>query len=68
MFENWEKILTTDGQSKSEISKMVLENHGVQAVIMNKKDSSYLLGVFELYVPKDQAALARQILDNEFTD
>ena len=68
MFDGWEKILVTERSSKAEISRMVLENNGLQAVVMNKKDSSYLLGVFELYVPADQAAIARQILENEITD
>lgn len=68
MFENWEKVLTTEISSKAEITRMVLENNGLQAVIMNKKDSSYLLGVFEIYVPKDQAIVARQLLENETTD
>lgn len=68
MFENWEKVLITEASSKAEISRMVLENNGIQAVVMNKKDSSYLLGVFEIYVPKDEAVTARQIIENEITD
>ncbi len=59
--------MVTEVSSKAEISRMVLENNGVQAVLLNKKDSSYLLGVFEVYVPVDQAAFAMQILNNEIT-
>ncbi|GAA4434394.1 hypothetical protein GCM10023091_09240 [Ravibacter arvi] len=67
MLENWVKILISDANPKAEISRMVLENNGIQAVIINKKDSSYLLGVFELYVPLEQEIIARQILENEIS-
>lgn len=67
MLENWVKILISDTNPKAEISRMVLENNGIQAVIINKKDSSYLLGVFELYVPLEQEIIARQILENEIS-
>ncbi len=68
MLDKWEKIMVTEVSSKAEITRMVLENNGVQAVMLNKKDSSYLLGVFEVYVPIEQAAFARQILDNEIAN
>lgn len=68
MLDKWEKILVTEMSSKAEITRMVLENNGIQAVLLNKKDSSYLLGVFEIYVPVEQAAIARQVLDNETTN
>ncbi len=68
MLDKWEKVMVTEISSKAEISRMVLENNGVQAVLLNKKDSSYLLGVFEVYVPVDQAAFAMQILNNEITN
>lgn len=64
MLENWEKVLVTEINSKAELTRMLLENNGIQAVMINKKDSSYLLGVFEIYVPLEEASLARQILDN----
>lgn len=68
MLDKWKKVMVTEISSKAEISRMVLENNGVQAVLLNKKDSSYLLGVFEVYVPVDQAAFAMQILNNEITN
>jgi len=68
MLENWEKVMVTEINSKAELSRIVLENNGVQAVLLNKKDSSYLLGVFEIYVPVEQAAFAMQILNDEITN
>ncbi len=68
MLDKWEKVMVTEVNSKAELSRMVLENNGVQAVLLNKKDSSYLLGVFEIYVPVEQAAFAMQILNNEITN
>ncbi len=68
MLDKWEKVMVTEVSSKAELTRMVLENNGVQAVLLNKKDSSYLLGVFEIYVPVGQAAFAMQILNNEITN
>lgn len=63
--DNWEKILVTEVSSRAELTRIALENNDIRVVVLNKKDSSYLLGVFEIYVPVEQAEAARQILDNE---
>ena len=68
MLENWEKVLVTELSSKAEITRMVLENNNIQAVLLNKKDSSYLLGFYEIYVPLEQAPFALQIIENEVSD
>jgi len=65
MLENWDKILVTEVNSKAELTRMLLESNDISAVILNKKDRSYLLGVFEVYVPKEEAILARKILDEQ---
>lgn len=57
--------MVTEAGSKAELTRFLLENHGINAVVLSKKDSSYLLGVFEVYVPKEEATLAQEILNKE---
>ena len=45
-----------------EILRGVLEDNGIEAVIINKKDSAYLFGEAELYVNSDDAFSANQII------
>lgn len=66
--DNWEKIFVTEQGPKAELARNVLENHQIQAVMFNKKDSSFQFGLFEIYVPSEKSALAKQLLNNEVTD
>ena len=66
MLENWEKILQDSNTQRVEIIRMYLESQGIDAVVLNKKDSSYHIGVAELYVPNDSAEQAKTILNDEF--
>ncbi|MBN1951998.1 MAG: DUF2007 domain-containing protein [Bacteroidales bacterium] len=53
--ESWVSIFNTDKPYLAEIAKEVLFDHGIQAVVINKRDSSYLFGSIEVHVPQDQA-------------
>lgn len=58
--EDWIKVYETPSVSNAEIVKGNLEENGIDAVIMNKKDSSYLtFGQVEVYVKpvNEKAAL-----------
>lgn len=57
-------VYSTADPVKMEICKSVLEEENIRAVIINKKDSSYLFGESELYVNTDDALAAVQILRN----
>ncbi|MCB9192686.1 MAG: DUF2007 domain-containing protein [Flavobacteriales bacterium] len=43
----------------------MLLGQDINAVVINKQDSSYLFGEAELYVPQDQVIRAKRILDEE---
>lgn len=45
-----------------EITKQMLEEHDIPAVVLNKQDSSYKFGLLELYVHESQEAAARLLL------
>lgn len=64
MEEGWTMVYSTADPVKMEICKSVLEEENIRAVIINKKDSSYLFGESELYVNTDDALAAVQILRN----
>lgn len=60
---SWEMIYRTDNPVTADIIRDMLEVNGVNAVIMNKQDSAYkVLGYFEVMVPEEQAAQAKQLL------
>ena len=44
-------------------SKKILEENDIMAVILNEKDSSYLIGDIELYVNDELVDAANVILD-----
>ncbi|MGA0558119.1 DUF2007 domain-containing protein [Larkinella sp. VNQ87] len=59
MSDQWERVLVTPAIHRAELAKVVLAGHEIQAVVVNKKDSNYLLGNCEVYVQAEDAALAK---------
>lgn len=59
---NWIKIYTSNDYYKSDIVKQVLIDHQIEAVILNKQDSSYKFGEVEVHVHKEYADLASAII------
>ncbi len=43
----------------------VLKGRGINAIVINKQDSSVLFGEAELYVQQDEVIPAKRILDEE---
>lgn len=62
MEKNWIKIQVGSNPIEMEITKQMLEEHDIPAVIINKQDSSYRFGVLELYVHESHEAAARLLL------
>ncbi|MFC2176002.1 hypothetical protein ACFLR1_03430 [Bacteroidota bacterium] len=48
-----------------EVKSTLLKAQNINAVIINKQDSSYLFGDAELYVQQDEVIRAKKILDEE---
>lgn len=68
MIDNWEKILTTPLPHRAELIKALLAENDINAVVVNKKSSSYPpFGTVDLYVPSEHAIIAKLIIDNETT-
>ena len=63
MSENWVKIFSTDLLYKAEIARGVLEENEIKAVVLNKQDSAYVsIGLFELYVNKENVLRASNLI------
>jgi len=62
MEKGWVQVYTTDKMFQAEILKQVLADHDIEAVIMNKMDSSYrAFGEIELYVKYDNVIKAKML-------
>ena len=60
--DNWVKVYSATQVYLAEITKSVLEDEGIDAVVVNKKDSSYLFGECEVYVRKENALNALNLI------
>jgi hypothetical protein len=63
--KSWYKIYTTDSYAEANIIKGMLEENSIQAILLNKQDSSYLfLGEIELYVSVHFKDVAIRLVNN----
>jgi hypothetical protein len=62
MEKDWVQIYSTDKMFQAEIFKQVLADHKIEAVIINKMDSSYkAFGEVEVYVNNDHVIKAKML-------
>jgi len=59
---NWVKVFSSSKAYLVEITHSVLEEEGIESVIMNKIDSAYQFGESELFVKDEDALIALQII------
>ena len=64
MENDWQQVYSAKSAIDAEMVRGMLENVGIDAVVMNKQDSSYLFGDVEVYVSKEQAEKAADIIKN----
>ncbi|NLA24406.1 MAG: DUF2007 domain-containing protein [Bacteroidales bacterium] len=50
---DWKLAYTTGLEHLAEIFKQVLNDNGIEAIIFNRKDSSYLFGAIEVMVKSE---------------
>ena len=66
--ENWIKVFESPMQVRAEIVKGVLEEHQIQAVVLNKKETVYqIFGMHEVLVQKEDVIAANNLIQNEIT-
>ncbi|NQU53764.1 MAG: DUF2007 domain-containing protein [Bacteroidetes bacterium] len=63
MEEGWKEVFITAIEYKSEMAKDILENQGINTVVLNQHDSAYQnFGEFSLYVAQENATRAIELL------
>jgi hypothetical protein len=62
MNSNWVKIYTSNQFFKSEIVKQVLIDHEIDAIVLNKQDSSYKFGEVEVHINQENFDKALAII------
>ena len=66
MEKDWVQVYSTDKMFQAEILKQVLADHEIEAVIINKMDSSYKsFGEIEIYV-KNIHVIKAKMLSKQF--
>ncbi|WP_026966330.1 putative signal transducing protein [Algoriphagus terrigena] len=64
--QNWIKVFEDQNQIRAEIVKAVLEENGIPAVVMNKKETVYnVFGSYEVLVAQADGLVAMQLIQNE---
>jgi hypothetical protein len=64
MDEDWVLIFETNKDFEAELIKGMLKEHDIEAFVMNKQDSLYLIGNFEIYVTRDDVMKAKTLILN----
>ena len=63
MEDNWISVYTTELPWQAEIAKQILSENGIEAVVINKRDSSLLsFGEVKVYVSEDDAEKSKELL------
>lgn len=65
MDEKWTKIYTVERPYNAELIKGMLEEDGINCVIMNKRDSELPIGDVEIYVENENAERAKEIISEQ---
>lgn len=65
MEDTWVKVYAADNEYSVEIVQGMLEENGIEAIIMNKKDSEFLVGEVELYVDEKDVELVTELLSSQ---
>lgn len=63
--KRWQKVFDTVDMHRAEIVKDILIENEINAVVVNKKDSSYHLGYFEVQVNQDDVLKSIKIIKDQ---
>ncbi len=61
----WQKVYQDPLQYRAEIVKAILEEYELDPVLVDKKDSAYHFGHFEIHVVADHVIRALKIINEE---
>ena len=64
MENDWVVIFTTSKQYEAEIINGLLTENEIESVVVNKQDSAYLFGEYELFVNREDILKAKTLIQN----
>lgn len=64
MIEGWNKVFTSPQEFEAVLIKDLLEEHGLHPVILNQKDSEFLLGEVGVFVTPEEAEKAFAVIES----
>ncbi|MCG8340160.1 MAG: DUF2007 domain-containing protein [Cytophagales bacterium] len=62
---SWESVFSSEQAYRVEIVKALLGEHNINAVIVNKRDTAYHIGLLEVYVASKDVLKATKIIRND---
>lgn len=65
--KNWSRVWSSPLQIQANIVLSILDQAGLQPVLVPKKDSAYPFGFYEIYVMQSLEADAVNLIKNEIT-
>ena len=63
--DSWQKVYSDTAEYRAEIVRAVLADRDMKPVLLNKKDSAYQLGHFEVLVAPEFVLKALKIINEE---
>jgi hypothetical protein len=64
---DWVKLFENNLQYRVQIVKDFLEDNDIDCFIVDKKDSAYQFGNYQLYVNRDNVLKANKLIDENLT-
>ncbi|MGJ3236927.1 hypothetical protein [Marivirga sp.] len=62
---NWKTVFKTDKLYQAQIVKDYLQDKELHAIIVDKKDSAYLLGYYEIAVTVEEVMRAIKLIEDD---
>lgn len=62
--KDWEEVYKTSNTIDAEMVKAMLEDQGIEAVVLNQIDSSFIFGKAAVYCKSTDAAIAMEFIKN----
>lgn len=67
MEKDWIKVYTTNDAMKADLVKDLLDNNDIPAVVLNKKETlTVIIGYAEVYVEREDAVRAINLIKSTF--
>lgn len=63
--KNWKTVYKTDKLYQAQIVKDYLQDKELQPIIVDKKDSAYQLGYYEIVVTVDEVMRAIKLIEDD---